>query len=158
MLRCVKNMVLVILLGWACLLGTANGAYAVTCGELGYNVTDKSQCPGRYFTCPFDADCVRCDHVATVGDIKYSSQTVDHDGWLRCNGRTEKDVEMTQGLIDILKYRGFKTTDVLFAPGNDIGLSGAEIAQLPNISSRDIYNCDMEGEENAFIFNGYPED
>ena len=62
-----------------------------TCASLGY-VDTADQCPGTYIKCPFSSNFVMCDLQARVGEIKFSLQHKDHDGWLLCNGRTLSDI------------------------------------------------------------------
>ena len=75
-----------------------------TCESLGY--TDKvAECPKVYswnatskklvatttpkaVICPFDTAKGRCLHDAKIGDLKYSLHTVDHEGWILCDGRS----------------------------------------------------------------------
>ena len=59
---------------------------APECAELGY-VDTVSNCPGTYVKCPFDSSAVMCDLQAQAGEIKFSLQSGDHNGWLLCNGR-----------------------------------------------------------------------
>ncbi len=61
-----------------------------SCTSLGYSDT-KFKCPGSYVKCPYATaleDYVMCDMQAKVGEIKFSLQTADHDGWLLCDGRS----------------------------------------------------------------------
>ena len=57
-----------------------------SCEDLGY-VDQTNNCPGTYVACPFDKTKVKCDLQAQAGEIKFSLQTADHNGWLKCNGR-----------------------------------------------------------------------
>ena len=75
-----------------------------TCASLGY--TDKvADCPKVYnwntsskklvvtttpkaVICPFDTTQGRCLHDAKVGDLKYSLHTVNHEGWILCDGQS----------------------------------------------------------------------
>ena len=55
------------------------------CAFFGYT-DEKADCPGDYVVCPFDNAKVMCDMQAQAGEIKFSLQTADHDGWLLCDG------------------------------------------------------------------------
>ena len=74
--------------------GTCPSSGEPTCSCLGYNDT-ASNCPGGYFTCPLDKTKVKCDRVASIGDIKYSTATTDHNGWLLCDGGTFNGTKYT---------------------------------------------------------------
>ncbi len=54
------------------------------CSTLGY-IHTINQCPGTYTVCPMDSSKVLCDLQAQAGEIKFSLQGLDHDGWLRVN-------------------------------------------------------------------------
>lgn len=57
-----------------------------SCSELGYTQT-ASTCSGKYIACPFDTSKVLCVNAAPkVGDLKYSLNSSNHDGWLLCDG------------------------------------------------------------------------
>ncbi len=56
----------------------------LTCATLGYKHT-LSQCPGSYLVCPMDPNAVLCDLQARAGEIKFSWQGADHNGWLKVN-------------------------------------------------------------------------
>ena len=60
-----------------------------SCDSLGYKdlVTD---CPNqnKVLKCPFDVKFGKCIHDAKVGDLKYSLNTENHDGWILCNGQS----------------------------------------------------------------------
>ena len=58
---------------------------APSCASLGYTDTTR-RCPGEYTACPFDTTQVKCILEARAGDLKYSLQTSNHNGWLLCNG------------------------------------------------------------------------
>lgn len=61
------------------------------CAALGY-VDNLANCPDKNVACPGNNQYVRCIGIAKVGDLKYSWQTANHDGWLLCNGQTfDKD-------------------------------------------------------------------
>ena len=63
---------------------------APSCSSLGY--TDDVTSCGSYdfLRCPFDTTKARClgggSGGAHVGDLKYSLETANHDGWLKCDG------------------------------------------------------------------------
>ena len=57
-----------------------------TCEELGYTQA-STDCGGKYIACPFDTSKVLCINAAPkVGDLKYSLNPSNHDGWLLCDG------------------------------------------------------------------------
>ena len=57
-----------------------------SCSELGYTQA-TTDCGGKYIACPFDTSKVLCINAAPkVGDLKYSLNPSNHDGWLRCDG------------------------------------------------------------------------
>ncbi len=61
---------------------------APSCSELGYTQSTSSCKGGKYVKCPFDTTKVACISVEPrVGDLKYSLDSSDHDGWLLCDGR-----------------------------------------------------------------------
>ena len=58
------------------------------CSDLGY--TDKvAECPSssEVLKCPFDTAYGKCTRGPSIGDLKYSLNSHDHDGWLKCDGR-----------------------------------------------------------------------
>ncbi len=60
-----------------------------TCAELGYNDTVAScKDANNVLKCPFDKTLGKClfDTKPKVGDLKYSLQSSNHDGWLLCDG------------------------------------------------------------------------
>ncbi len=61
-----------------------------SCSDLGYNLTKANswKCYDKYFICPLDANYIRCDKYAEVGDIKYSKSSTESLGWLLCDGTT----------------------------------------------------------------------
>ncbi len=85
------------------------------CDNLGYK-DSVSNCPGDYVVCPFDNAKVMCDMEAKAGEIKFSLQTADHDGWLLCDGRKLSEVTVNDEtaenseLSDILMSAGFHAT------------------------------------------------
>ena len=59
-----------------------------TCDSLGYK--DKvADCPSssEVLKCPFDTAWGKCTRGPSIGDLKYSLKSSDHDGWLLCDGR-----------------------------------------------------------------------
>ena len=59
-----------------------------SCDSLGYK--DKvADCPSssEVLKCPFDTAWGKCTRGPSVGDLKYSLLSNDHDGWLKCDGR-----------------------------------------------------------------------
>ena len=84
------------------------------CSELGY-VDRKENCPGSFVRCPFDETdnnetAVMCDMQAKAGEIKFSLNPSDHDGWLLCNGASlsSKGSAYTYSeLASILEEAGF---------------------------------------------------
>ncbi len=106
-----------------------------TCDDLGYK-DSVLDCPGDYVVCPFDNAKVMCDMQAQAGEIKFSLQTADHDGWLLCDGRnlTGSGYENSE-LGKILTEKG-KTTipngQALFlkiTTGDTLVVSGSSIGQ-----------------------------
>ena len=73
-----------------------------TCESLGYNDI-VANCPNsnKVIRCPFDKDKGKCLHTAEIGDVKYSLNTSDHDGWLLCDGRilVETDYPLLKNVI-----------------------------------------------------------
>ena len=63
------------------------------CDNLGYKDSIED-CPGDYVVCPFDNAKVMCDMEAKAGEIKFSLQTADHDGWLLCDGRALSGIKV----------------------------------------------------------------
>lgn len=57
-----------------------------SCDEMGYK-DQASWCPTDNIPCPYDTSKVKCLGTNKVGDVKFSRQTDDHDGWLLCDGR-----------------------------------------------------------------------
>ncbi len=58
----------------------------VSCEDMGF--TDNIiECPGEYNVCQYDATKGKCIYEAHPGDLKYSWQVKDHNGWLLCDGR-----------------------------------------------------------------------
>ncbi len=82
-----------------------------TCQDLGY-VDSTDQCPGTYVKCPFDSSYVMCDMQAEAGEIKFSLQSENHDGWLLANGGTLSGAYAKSELANLLAsttlpdYRG----------------------------------------------------
>ena len=60
-----------------------------SCDSLGYSdkVTD---CPSssEVLKCPFDTAKGKCQRGPSVGDLKYSLNTGNHNGWILCNGQS----------------------------------------------------------------------
>lgn len=76
----------------AALLTVATPVYAdicsdgrPSCKDLGFT-QDKSSCKGKFNVCPWETDKVICIDSPSVGDIKHSLQSKNHDGWLLCDG------------------------------------------------------------------------
>ena len=64
---------------------------APSCADLGYTQSTSSCKGGKYVKCPFDTTKVACIALEPhVGDLKYSLDSADHDGWLLCDGREFK--------------------------------------------------------------------
>ena len=81
-----------------------------SCSDLGY--TDKvAECPSssEVLKCPFDTAYGKCTKGPSVGDLKYSLNTANHNGWILCDG---------QG-IDKTKY-----AELFKIIGTDYGSSG----------------------------------
>ncbi len=76
-----------------------------SCADLKYNLskTDSWKCYDKYFTCPLDPNKIKCDRMATVGDIKYSKSATPDKGWLLCDGRYLDQIENG-------KYGGYTCT------------------------------------------------
>lgn len=77
---------------WAIVGGDTSLCSNKTCKNLGYDLAKSvasTKCNDIYFTCPVaGSSCIKCDNIATVGDIKFSSKTSNHDGWLLANGNS----------------------------------------------------------------------
>ena len=57
-----------------------------SCESLGYKNT-SSQCAGSYIACPLDSSKVACmTGTSQVGDLKYSVDGANNNGWLKCDG------------------------------------------------------------------------
>lgn len=83
------------------------------CEDLGY-IDTVSNCPGEYLRCPFDTTKVMCDMEAKAGEIKYSLQEGDHNGWLLANGRTLAGTPYGNSeLHQVLKDTGASNYDAL---------------------------------------------
>lgn len=82
-----------------------------TCESLGY-VDSTDQCPGTYVKCPFNSNYVMCDMQAKAGEIKFSLQPENHNGWLLANGGTLSGAYAKSELANLLAsttlpdYRG----------------------------------------------------
>ena len=63
-----------------------NCATLPTCDDLGYT-ENADDCVGRKLLCPFDKTQAACLESPHVGDLKYSHYSVNHDGWLLCDGK-----------------------------------------------------------------------
>ena len=60
-----------------------------TCDSLGYK--DKvADCPSssEVLKCPFDITWGKCTRGPSIGDLKYSLNTANHNGWILCNGQS----------------------------------------------------------------------
>ena len=81
-----------------------------SCATMGY-VDKVADCPGGYVKCPFDTTAVMCDMEAKAGEIKYSLKSSDHNGWLRCDGRSLSSISngkyANSELKTILSSNGF---------------------------------------------------
>ena len=79
-----------------------------SCSELGYTQT-ASTCSGKYIACPFDTNKVLCINAAPkVGDLKYSLNLSNHDGWLRCDGSQYSQTEYKK-LYNVIKTNFCRT-------------------------------------------------
>ena len=75
-----------------------------TCEELGYTQA-STDCGGKYVACPFDTSKVLCINAAPkVGDLKYSLNPSNHDGWLRCDG-TQYSTSQYPKLYSLIKTK-----------------------------------------------------
>ncbi len=105
--------------------GTNTEIADISCSDLGYNMTKENswKCYDMYFTCPFDANYIKCDRVARAGDIKYSTSGSAEKGWLLCDGSIfdhEKYPELKEASLATC-YRGRNTGDECHVP-NLIGV------------------------------------
>ena len=59
-----------------------------SCDSLGYTDT-VANCPSsaEVLKCPFDTTKGKCQRGPAVGDLKYSLNTANHNGWILCNGQ-----------------------------------------------------------------------
>ena len=110
------------------------------CASLGF--TDSiAQCPGTYSKCPADPTKGKCDFEASPGDLKYSLQTADHNGWLLCNGRSYTSAEYPELYAAISGSFGTKLPNYTnyflkgAATSSASSFKTAEQAGLPNISA-----------------------
>ena len=111
------------------------------CASLGF--TDSiAQCPGTYSKCPADPTKGKCDFEASPGDLKYSLQTADHNGWLLCNGRSYTSAEYPELYAAISGSFGTKLPNYTnyflkgAATSSASSFKTAEQAGLPNISGK----------------------
>ncbi len=75
-----------------------------SCESLGYKQT-SSQCSGAYIACPLDASKVACmSGTPQVGDLKYSVDEVNNNGWLKCDG-TQYSQSAYPELAELLETR-----------------------------------------------------
>ena len=60
-----------------------------TCEDLGYNDI-IANCPSssEVLKCPFDITKGKCTKGPSVGDLKYSLNTSNHNGWILCSGQS----------------------------------------------------------------------
>ena len=72
-----------------------------TCESLGYTDT-VTNCPGEVLKCPFDTAKGKCQRGPSVGDLKYSLNTANHNGWILCNGQS-LDTTKYAALYGIIK-------------------------------------------------------
>ena len=140
-----------------------------SCDSLGYKdkVTD---CPSssEVLKCPFDTAWGKCTRGPSVGDLKYSLNTDNHNGWILCNGQS-LDTTKYAALYGIIKsnygmdgtkfrvpdYRGFflrahGTADKNNALSSFGGTANSSLKdpqkeQLPNITGQ--ITSDMGKEE-----------
>ena len=128
-----------------------------SCDSLGYK--DKvAECPSssEVLKCPFDTAWGKCTRGPSVGDLKYSLNTDNHNGWILCNGQS-LDTTKYAALYGIIKsnygmdgtkfrvpdYRGFflrayGTADKnnalsSFGGSANSSLNTPQKEQLPNI-------------------------
>ena len=74
-----------------------------SCSDLGY--TDKvAECPSssEVLKCPFDTTYGKCTRGPSIGDLKYSLNTTNHNGWILCNGQS-LDTTKYAALYGIIK-------------------------------------------------------
>ena len=92
-----------------------------SCDSLGYK--DKvADCPSssEVLKCPFDTAWGKCTRGPSIGDLKYSLKTSNHDGWILCNGQSldttkyatlygiiKSDYGMDGTKFRVPDYRGF---------------------------------------------------
>ena len=115
-----------------------------SCEELGY-VHETSQCPGTYVKCPFNSQAVLCDLQAKAGEIKFSLQLGDHDGWLMLtNGQGGRSLSSIG-----TKYLKSELAKIIIEmiENDDYGWGTAESPALPDYKGVflrifDAYNTD----------------
>ena len=127
-----------------------------TCESLGYTDT-VTNCPGEVLKCPFDTAWGKCTRGPSVGDLKYSLNTANHNGWILCNGQS-LDTTKYAALYGIIKsnygmdgtkfrvpdYRGFflraygaasvNKSLSSFGGSENNSLKDPQKEQLPNIT------------------------
>lgn len=91
--------------------GTNTETADISCSDLGYNMTKENswKCYDKYFICPFDANYIKCDRIARVGDIKYSKASQGYYGWLKADGRVY-DPDKYQQLYKLIQNKFGGTT------------------------------------------------
>ena len=114
---------------------------APSCASLGYTDTTR-RCPGEYTACPFDTTQVKCILEARAGDLKYSLQTSNHNGWLLCNGSSYSTSQYAE-LYNVLRssfgsrlpnYSGSFLKAASGVSGSS--LTTMQAAGLPNITGK----------------------
>ena len=147
-----------------------------TCESLGYTDT-VTNCPGEVLKCPFDTAKGKCQRGPSVGDLKYSLNTANHNGWILCNGQS-LDTTKYAALYGIIKsnygmdgtkfrvpdYRGFflrayGTASVnnslsSFGGSANSSLNTPQSEQLPNITgSISVYGAEYRYSKKTGAFN-----
>ena len=125
------------------------------CASLGYTDT-TDLCPGDYSICPHDTTKVKCQLDAAVGDLKFSWQSKNHDGWLLCDGSTFSKEQFPK-LYNLFRkttlpdYRGY------FLKGAKAGadFSVMEPETLPNIKGQFAFHPRIarDGRSNPFTYD-----
>ncbi len=113
------------------------------CDNLGYK-DSVSDCPGDYVVCPFDDAKVMCDMEAKAGEIKFSLQTADHDGWLLCDGRTLSGIK-----VNGVSAANSELATILSSDGKWNWFNG----KLPSYNKEDFYG---DGSKGTFLRLGTP--
>lgn len=107
-----------------------------TCEDMAYTDT-VSECPGEYDVCQYDKTKGKCIYEARPGDLKYSWQVKNHNGWLLCKGgnfNKEQFPELyaVKGNNLIPNYKNYYLRGAAETTTSNFGTSRS--ATLPNIT------------------------